>query len=110
MLEAEIVEDVQGLLEGYKLKRMVPCKVDYALVDSKGPNRTSNWKYLMCRFVSLQISVIREWPFHGSVEGLWNSAYPVNQEPIPHFRQKWVAVKYSTHEITLILPPVRRCN
>ena len=33
---------------------MVPCKVDYALVDSKGSNRTRNLIYLMSRFVSLE--------------------------------------------------------
>ena len=53
-LEAEFVKDVQGLLEGYELERMVPCKVDDALVDSKGSNRTCNLVYLMWRVVSLQ--------------------------------------------------------
>ena len=28
MLEAEFVKDVQGLLEGYELKRMAPCTMD----------------------------------------------------------------------------------
>lgn len=77
-LEAEFVKDVQGLLEGYELKCMVPCKVDYSLIDPKGPNRTCNLIDLLWRFVSLRILVIRKQPFHGSVEGLWNSAYPVN--------------------------------
>ena len=47
------MEGVQGLLEGYELKRMVPCKVDYPLVDSKGSNRTRNLVYLTSQFVSL---------------------------------------------------------
>ena len=51
-LEVEFMEDVQGLLEGYELKCVVPCKVDYALVDSKCSNRTRNLVYLVSRFVS----------------------------------------------------------
>ena len=51
-LEVEFMEDVQGLLEGYELKCMVPCKVDYALVDSKCSNRTRNLVYLMSKLVS----------------------------------------------------------
>ena len=38
-LEAEFVKDMQDSLEGNELKRMVPCKVDYNLVDSKGPRQ-----------------------------------------------------------------------
>lgn len=51
-LEAGFMEDVQGLLEGYELKCMVSCKVDYALVDSKGSNRPRYLVYLMLKFVS----------------------------------------------------------
>ena len=52
-LEAEFMEDVQGLLQGYELKRMVPCKMHYALVDSKGSNCTRDLVYLLSRFISL---------------------------------------------------------
>ena len=54
-LGAEFMEDVQGLLKGYELKRMVPCKGDCPLVDSKGSNRTRNLIYLMSNLVSLEI-------------------------------------------------------